>query len=180
MWTTWGCLYYPKTYNMKTYIFVFCCLLTFSLPSPAAAWEGIVTNVHDGDTLTVAPCGDMSAPVGVRLYGIDAPELRQPYGTKARDALRAMLTVGHAVEVVALGTDHYGRVVGLVIGDGRNVNAAMLDGGHAWFFKRYCKAKFCRLWKRSAEQARKNRRGLWENAAPIAPWKWRDTIKGGS
>lgn len=41
-------MYYPKIYNMKTYIF--CCLLTFSLfvPSPVAAWEGIVTNVHDG------------------------------------------------------------------------------------------------------------------------------------
>lgn len=180
MWTTWGYVYYPITYNMKTYIFQ--CLLAFILfvPSPAAAWEGIVTNVHDGDTLTVAPCGDMSVPVGVRLYGIDAPELRQTYGIEARDALRAMLPVGHAVQVVALGTDRYGRVVGLVMDKGHNVNAAMLEGGHAWFFKRYCKAKFCRLWKRSAEQARKNRRGLWENAAPIAPWKWRDTIKGGS
>lgn len=121
MWTTWGYAYYPITYNMKTYIFQ--CLLAFILfvPSPAAAWEGIVTNVHDGDTLTVALCGDMSVPVGVRLYGIDAPELRQTYGIEARDALRAMLPVGHAVQVVALGTDRYGRVVGLVMDKGHNV-----------------------------------------------------------
>jgi len=41
--------------------------------------------VHDGDTLTLLV---ERQPVKVRLAGIDAPELAQPYGQKAKQAVK--------------------------------------------------------------------------------------------
>lgn len=57
-------------------------LLTFvdtllSGPPFAHAWPATVISVTDGDTVRVAPCGDTSTPVTVRLDGIDAPESKR-------------------------------------------------------------------------------------------------------
>lgn len=100
-------------------------------------------DVHDGDTITVAPGGALDTPISIRLYGIDAPELTQKYGTASRDALRRMLPRESSVQVISMGMDRYGRSTGLIIHDGRGINAAMLREGQAWLYKRYCRAKFC-------------------------------------
>jgi len=44
-------------------------------------FTGKVAGVSDGDTISVMRGGKA---VKVRLYGIDCPEKKQPYGTKAR------------------------------------------------------------------------------------------------
>ena len=65
----------------KAPIFFGLCLL---LVIPVAHAEQFrVVAVSDGDTLTVEPIegGDRAK---VRLHGIDAPELRQPYGEAAK------------------------------------------------------------------------------------------------
>lgn len=80
--------------------------------SPCAAWEGTVMDVHDGDTITVAPGGALDTPISIRLYGIDAPELTQKYGTASRDALRRMLPRESSVQVISMGMDRYGRSTG--------------------------------------------------------------------
>lgn len=50
------------------------------LAAAPAAWR--VVSVHDGDTLTALDAGNVQHKV--RLTGIDAPEISQPFGTKAR------------------------------------------------------------------------------------------------
>jgi micrococcal nuclease len=46
---------------------------------------GRVVGVHDGDSITVLASGNEQ--LKVRLDGIDAPELRQPFGQKSKQAL---------------------------------------------------------------------------------------------
>ncbi len=75
----------------------FTSLLPFALPSSdvVRTVEGIVKKVADGDTLTIVT--RERTKLRVRLYGIDAPEIRhgkkpgQPYGEEAKAALRGMV-----------------------------------------------------------------------------------------
>ena len=52
----------------------------------AGDWSGFVEYVVDGDTLHVRPIGGGSLR-HVRLEGLDAPEICQPWGPQARQAL---------------------------------------------------------------------------------------------
>jgi hypothetical protein len=101
-------------------------LLVGSTGVQAETVIGRVVAVSDGDTLTLQVAGRES--VRIRLAGIDAPELDQPYGAQARRALTALARHGTArVEVVD--RDDYGRLVGTVYVGGRNINAALVAEG---------------------------------------------------
>lgn len=62
-------------------------LAVMEMPAVADTLTGRVVGVHDGDTLTLLVSHQQ---VKVRLVGIDAPELAQPYGQKAKQALSAL------------------------------------------------------------------------------------------
>lgn len=136
------------------------------------AWPGTVVRVQDGDSVLVAPAGAQK-DITVRLYGIDAPELHQQGGRAAHRALQALLPVGRNVDVEEMDTDRYNRVVGLVTTEGTTVNKALLQQGQAWYNSRFCKARFCREWKKVAQNAKKEKAGLWARPNPEAPWNWR-------
>ena len=77
-------------------------LLLATLPALAVEYTGRVVGISDGDTLTLlAP---EKQPIKVRLGEIDAPESRQPYGTRARQAL-SDLAFGKEARVVVQDTD---------------------------------------------------------------------------
>ena len=63
-----------------------------------------------------------------RLAEIDAPELDQPYGGKAKQAL-ADLVFGQVVSILPAATDRYGRTVGRVYREGQDVNLALVHAG---------------------------------------------------
>lgn len=128
--------------------------------------SGEVVAVQDGDTLDVLV---ELRPVRVRLAQIDAPEKKQAFGTKSRQALAAMVFRKQVV-VVTDGRDRYGRVIGTVFVNGVDVNAKMVSEGMAWAYSRYVKDKA--LYALESE-ARVARRGLWFDPAPVAPWEWR-------
>lgn len=137
---------------------------------------GPVVSVHDGDTLTVR--GAVAA-IRVRLWGIDAPELAQPYGEASRDALRALAPVGVEVCVEVRATDQYGRTVGLVSRPSKDLgswllNIRQLEAGLAWHYAAYTKDTAERpLLSAAHTAARKARRGLWQDPHPVPPWTWR-------
>ena len=148
--------------------------LAFSLcPVVVFAWPAAVLHIHDGNTLAVAPGGDTSTPVYVCLYGIDAPELQQEGGTAARDALVAHLPSKAQVEIVPMGIDTYGRTVGLVVRDGRVLNALMVKEGHAWVYAAQCRAALCQDWQKAQRTAKDAKLGLWQAETPVPPWQWR-------
>jgi len=101
-----------------------------SAAAPPSELAGTVTKVTDGDSLWLQP-SVQGPPVEVRLLGIDAPEVCQPWGTQARDALKALVE-GKQITLRAAGLDTYQRTLGTVLLDGLDVNTRLVEEGHAW------------------------------------------------
>ncbi|MBI5518842.1 MAG: thermonuclease family protein [Desulfovibrio sp.] len=137
----------------------------------AAAYQAKVKNVHDGDSIAVY--GPDEQVVHVRLYGIDAPEFKQPYGYQAKTRLRKLAS-RKTLEIEPVDTDRYGRTVALVYDkDGRLLNEAMVADGLAWVYEKYCQKDICEGLRQLEAQARQERRGLWADPAPQRPEDWR-------
>ena len=64
-----------------------------------------VVSVTDGDTVHVIPEGE-TEPLKVRLGGIDAPEMNQPYGEESKNLL-TILALGRSLtlDVVCTGSN---------------------------------------------------------------------------
>lgn len=133
-----------------------------------------VLAVYDGDTLTVS---DGNRNVNVRLDGIDAPELAQPYGPASRDALR-QLVLQRPVVVTYSTVDRYGRVLGRVfLDDCTHVNLQQLEAGMAWFYLAYqCELPqdVRQAFRAAQTRALASRLGLWALPDPQAPWIYRN------
>lgn len=141
--------------------------LVVALAGGAVAADLRVVRVSDGDTFV--GLDSENRQVKVRLHGIDAPESRQPFGTVARKAL-ADLIAEKVVSVEEIDKDRYGRVVGRVTIGGKLVNAEVVQAGLAWRYVQFDRRnEFGGL----EDDARRQRRGLWADAHPIAPWEWR-------
>lgn len=128
-----------------------------------------VIQVTDGDTIDVECAGSAYT---LRLKCIDAPERSQdPWGARASRALRQGLE--KKVRVVAHEQDPYGRTVATVYtADGRqNYNLAMVRGGHAAVYDRYCSNE---SYSQAEAKARAEGRGIWsESGLHQRPWRYR-------
>src|SRR3954467_14070954 len=94
----------------KRHPFLFLVVWVLGVCVPAAwgqEFSGRVIGISDGDTLTVLRD---RTPVRVRLHGIDCPESRQDFGSRAK-SLTSELAFGQVVKVVRRDTDRYGRTV---------------------------------------------------------------------
>ena len=132
-----------------------------------AGFVAKVVGVTDGDTITVLHDG---APEKIRLNGIDCPEKSQAFGTKAK-TVTSFYVFGKSVKVEPTGKDRYGRTLAEVfLPDGRSLNHQLLKDGLAWWFRKYSSD---RTLEALADEARKMKRGLWENPDPVAPWDYR-------
>ena len=145
------------------------------LLASAGAWAqspvlvGRVTEVTDGDTIHVALA---SGPIIVRLHSIDTPERAQPWGRQATAALERRLKKGTQVTLQPITQDKYDRLVAVVYLDDENVNAWMVQQGHAWAYRQYLDdAQYC-AWE---QQARASGLGVWSlpPTKRIAPWEFR-------
>lgn len=137
--------------------------------------QGRVVGVTDGDTITVLD--DRRLQHTVRLAEIDAPERGQPWGNRARQTLSSMVA-GQTVTVRPTDTDRYGRTVGRVYIDDRDVAHALIAAGAAWAFRRYLTDQSL---VEVEQRARDQRVGLWSMSAEetVAPWDWRRGVRRG-
>lgn len=144
--------------------------LLAATPAFATSFTGRVLRVKDGDSLVVQRY-DVKRTSEIRLAGIDAPELAQPWGIQARSGLRR-IAQGKDVTVEVTDRDRYGRLVGKVWQGRAYVNAAMTLSGNAWAFDRYLPDKAIRA---GHNQAKKAGLGLWSLPEPdrIPPASWR-------
>jgi endonuclease YncB( thermonuclease family) len=126
-----------------------------------------VVGVHDGDTIT--GLDESKTQFKIRLDAIDAPELGQPFGQASKKALSDKV-FGKDITVVPKTKDKYGRTVGHILIDGRDVNLEMLEDGMAWHYTHY--DHNARL-SRAEVDARAAKRGLWADGDPVPPWDWR-------
>ena len=130
--------------------------------------SGRVARVIDGDTYDLLL--DDNTTVRIRMDGIDAPERGQPHAQRATDYLKE-LTENQIISVSLKNKDRYGRIISFSrLADGRELGAEMIKAGYAWHYKQYNND---RQLARLENEARKARRGLWQDNDPIAPWDWR-------
>ncbi len=153
------------TLKLKS-IFVLSLILLYACPVNADI-VGKVVGVADGDTITVL---QKKKQYRIRLYGIDTPEKRQAFGSKAKQYTSDMV-FGKVVRVVEKDIDRYGRTVGMVYVGDRCVNEAILKNGYAWVYQRYCEG--CENWNKIENKARLKKIGLWADKNPIPPWEYR-------
>lgn len=145
------------------------CCFSYSM---ALALTGFVTEIADGDTLTILSQDGQRHKV--RLYGIDCPERKQAYGAAATREARNR-AAGRQITLRMMGKDRHGRVVGMVIlPDGVSLQEYLLRAGLAWVYPQYCrKTDPCETWRELETEARQYGRGVWQEAAPTPPWEWR-------
>jgi endonuclease YncB( thermonuclease family)/methylphosphotriester-DNA--protein-cysteine methyltransferase len=139
--------------------------------------EGKVVKVSDGDTITVLDKENRQHKI--RFQGIDAPESKQEFGQVSKENLARMI-MGKEVEVVWSKLDKYGRTVGKVLLDGRDINIEQVKAGLAWHYKKYSDEQppEDRITYAAAEtEARAARRGLWQDPNPTPPGEWRVEAK---
>ena len=72
----------------------------------------------------------------IRIYGINAPEIRgvtKPQGEASRDALLTQIQVGEQITLQTIKDEKekYGRWLGIIISNGVNVNKWMIDNNYA-------------------------------------------------
>ena len=148
-------------------------LLLLVFPATAGV-SGKVVSVHDGDTLTVLID---RRQVRVRLIDIDAPELRQPFGTRSRQSL-SNLCFGKVAALDVRGHDRYNRTLARVSCGGADANAEQVRRGYAWTFVRYARPDSPLFVLE--QEARTAHRGLWQDPQPVAPWEWRRSVRESS
>lgn len=124
---------------------------------------------RDGDTFTFdGRC--------IRLFGIDAPELAQPFGRESAAWLQAL--VPRVTSCTRWYTDRYGREVArcrLADGTARgtDLGLTLVQGGYAWDYPQYSGEYYAFV----QADARRNRRGLWALPSPQPPWEYRKRMQ---
>lgn len=154
------------------------CLLLATLAVPTAHADddtrpvltGVVTKVIDADTVDVQLA---SGPIRIRLHGIDSPERDQPWEDESTAALKQRI-LGKQVDIEPFQQDRYDRLIGMIFLGDIDINAELVQQGHAWAYRRYMRKTDAALCADEA-QARLAKRGLWSlpKNERIAPWEWR-------
>ena len=149
-------------------------------PNPGSVVEGQAAIV-DGDTIEIA--GQR-----IRLEGIDAPEAAQncsgangsasACGLAATRALRDLIGQ-ETVACESVGTDKYGRMLGLCFLDGEDINRFMVESGNAWAYVKYsakyvsveagARALKIGIWQGETQPAWEYRQAQWQVAEVAAP-----------
>jgi len=127
-----------------------------------------VPSVVDGDTL------DLHGQ-RIRLHGIDAPESRQlcrQSGQPVRCGQTAALALDNFIQHRAVtceqkDQDRYGRIVAVCKLGSTDLNAWMVQQGHALAYRSYSQD-----YVRHEADARQAKRGVWAGAFDY-PWDWR-------
>lgn len=135
-------------------------------------WEGTVTGIADADTVTVTS-NDSGHSLKIRLWGIDAPETRQPMGPEATQALHGI--IAGRVMVQGFGYDKYWRLLATLKNPGgTSIQETLLSQGWVWVYENYCdEQELCDKWRGLQEEARRKKLGLWRDSHPTPPREWR-------
>jgi endonuclease YncB( thermonuclease family) len=133
-----------------------------------------VVGITDGDTFNGLTSDKQL--LKIRIYGIDAPEKNQAFGTRSKQYL-SNLIFGKQIcikfQLTKKGKhkrswDRY--IAWAYTPDGKDVSAEMLKAGMAWHYKKYDSMQ---EEAKLENGARKAKIGLWVDKNPVAPWNFR-------
>lgn len=144
---------------------------------PYELWENrtyeiVAYTIVDGDTVAVAVAGERPPRRRhrLRLHGIDAPELAQPYGPEAAQYLDNMMARAWPVfALITQASDYYGRPVAILHHGNPNnsLNARLVRAGLAY-------AAFSDDYRDVEPAARNARAGVWQQpGGGERPWDYR-------
>lgn len=134
---------------------------------------GRVIHITDGDTLKVLDAEHVQHTI--RLAGIDTPEKKQAFGTKATRHL-SDIVMGKTVTVEYKKRDRHQRIVGKITLDGTDICLEQIKAGLAWHYKKYEKEQpeaDRSIYAAEEEAARERKIGLWSDTYQVAPWDFR-------
>ena len=142
-------------------------------------FEAVVAWVTDGDSITAKSNG---ITIKVRLYGIDAPEKKQPFGKESLANLMKLIKYKRLI-IFPIENDKYGRMIARIYTVKKvdkklvktYVNLEQVKAGLAWHYKRY--SKDAKDLAEAEATAKKNKLGLWSQKNPTNPEVYRHTIK---
>ena len=123
--------------------------------------SGTITEVFDGDTIQITKNNDKKT---IRLAYIDAPELNQKYGDRAKRNLYKSI-INKNVTYKTLNQDVYNRDVAVVFLGDINLNKKQVHDGYAWSTNRSSSNSYLSL----ELQARHYKKGLWQSETFLFP-----------
>lgn len=141
-------------------------------PSPRQI-SGQVTYVIDGDTFQLS---SQLGNIRIRIAEIDAPELHQPFGQKAKSYLKGLID-SETIICSIIEKDRYGRYIAKINVPGtRNLDVAaeMIRAGYAWHYKKYSTSQEL---ANIEVLAKSKKQGLWSAPDAVAPWLYRQQQK---
>ena len=158
---------------MKRHILLLAIAISCLIPTDvqAASLFGKVIEVNSGDVLTVF---NLNRPVRVKLLGVDAPEMNQAFGDVAKKHL-ADLVLDKSVLVEYSGIAADSSLAGRVLLNNADIGAQMIRDGAAWFDTNNGNRLSVTdrdVYQQSEQAARNERRGLWQQENPVAPWEF--------
>lgn len=145
-------------------IFIALFLILWAIASSQSTEPFTVIRHHDGDTTTVKDSDGNQ--FNIRYCVIDANELRQAGGKEAKEYLDYLLPVGSKVSIAFTGNKSHDRYEGTVYRNGRNINLAMLQAGHAVIDERYIKrisTDMATEYRKAQAEAKRQKLGRWES-----------------
>ncbi|HSQ23940.1 MAG TPA: thermonuclease family protein [Pyrinomonadaceae bacterium] len=146
-------------------------LICSAVIAHASTLQAKVVEVKTGGTLIVS---NINRSVKVRLKSVAPPEVGQPFADTARDHLKALVLD----QTVTVDYTHFadGYLDAKVFLNGIDIGSQMLRDGVAWYdhASDYDLNQTDRdLYAQCEQAARVEKRGLWNDVSPVAPWEFR-------
>ena len=162
--------------NNKKPILAFIFIICTSLEGIAlsSTFDGKIIKIIDGDTVYFQANSEDDFKK-LRLVGIDAPEMKQPFGYESRQCLADLIN-DRLVQIISFGEDRYKRTLAKILIEKIDINLAMIKNGCAWFYRRYKNTLDIddqAIYDQAEIFAIENKKGLFSNQEAEAPWDWR-------
>lgn len=158
-------------------------VLFITSPTNAAYSEKFrVTEVHDGDTISIRTRSLAGIPLKierVRLIGIDAPELKQePWGRLSKRYLKKIISESNwvvSIEFDIEQRDKYGRLLCYAWDKkGRLINEKMIENGYAMLYTIPPNVKYAERFIAAQKRAQALQIGIWgKRGLRKSPGQWR-------
>lgn len=128
-----------------------------------------IIKIYDGDTITALT--SQKEKIKIRLYGIDAPELKQPFGKASKRHLIDLIS-NKSLNINEKGKDKYGRTLAVLYNGDKDINAQMVIDGYAWAYD-----KFSKDYVTFQQNAQLLKKGLWIDKDVVRPSDFRKLKK---
>ena len=156
-------------------LFTSCAFIFFATAGVATTLQVKVSEVLTGNTLVVS---NTSRALKVRLKGIAPPEAGQPFSDAAREHLKMLVhDKAVALDYTNLSEGYFQAKISI---NGIDVGSQMLRDGAAWYDANNAHGLTDAdrdLYLKCQQAARDEKRGLWSDAAAVAPWEFRAAKK---